>query len=75
MLRYRNKFYDRTNPISREYFECDRLLEIYKGFALYEYMPDQIHAVKDGVCVAMCAGVRGMKDFIDKGGINGELLE
>ena len=69
MTTYRNKFYQKNNIYSREFFETNEKPTEYKGYLIYHYWIEMFHIVKDGVCVGMYAGINGAKRAIDKSNI------
>lgn len=66
MNKYYNKFHQRHNVYSKEYYDRQDKFEIYLDYEIHKQSKDLYHIVKDNICVGMCAGINGAKDKIEK---------
>lgn len=64
-MTYKNKFFNKSYQGSQEFYEATENPERYKGFEIHKISAEMFHVVKNGVCVAMMAGINGAKSRID----------
>lgn len=78
ITKYRNKFYNKANPLSfYEYVPVSKPVE-YKGFYIFERILcfDVVtFAVDEWVCISQVGSIRYAKAFIDAGCVHGDYRE
>ena len=72
--KYRNKFYNKANPLSLEEYVPDYDAVEYKGFLIFErilcFDIVELHG-DEWVCISQVGSLRYAKAFIDAGCVHG----